>query len=355
MPQINAAPPVKLHASKHQDTGADEISVAALSGELADRQPSKAGTSVLGWTDEKLLKGAGAGVAPDEIDVPAASGLVIFGDGSDGDVTIAADTNLARDMFYNNLTVDATKTLYSKGYRIFVKGTLTNNGIISNDGGVGGNGSATDSGAGGAAAAVGSIGRVAAGGKGGRESAGANRKNGAGGGGNGGVMVIVAKTIVNNGAVIRCNGGAGGIGSLDDATAGAYEASVAGTSVTSGLGGGGGGGGNGASVPPAAGGTVTAPAAGVGGYRSSVFATILRDFVAAVLIAGGAGGGGGGTVIAVGGQGGGGGGGGGGLLVLIYNTLTPGTETAAGGAFGVGGAPDAIAGTAGTVVKIVGV
>lgn len=72
MPVTNAAPPVKLHASKHQDTGADEISIAALSGELADRQKSKAGTSVLGWTDEKLLKGAGAGVAPDEIDVPSA-------------------------------------------------------------------------------------------------------------------------------------------------------------------------------------------------------------------------------------------------------------------------------------------
>lgn len=63
---------VVAHAAKHQDTGADEISVAALSGALADRQLSKSGDATLGWTDEKLLKGAGAGVAPDEIAVPSA-------------------------------------------------------------------------------------------------------------------------------------------------------------------------------------------------------------------------------------------------------------------------------------------
>lgn len=67
---ISGIEQVVAHATKHQDTGTDEISVAALSGELADRQLSKAGSSVLGWTDEKLLKGAGAGVAPDEINVP---------------------------------------------------------------------------------------------------------------------------------------------------------------------------------------------------------------------------------------------------------------------------------------------
>ncbi len=69
MPVTNAAA-LPLHKTKHQDGGPDEVSVAALSGELADRQPSKAGTSVLGWTNLKLLRGAGAGVAPGEIDVP---------------------------------------------------------------------------------------------------------------------------------------------------------------------------------------------------------------------------------------------------------------------------------------------
>lgn len=67
---INGVEQAAPHKATHQDTGVDEISVAALSGELADRQLSKTGTSVLGWTNLKLLRGAGAGNAPTEIDVP---------------------------------------------------------------------------------------------------------------------------------------------------------------------------------------------------------------------------------------------------------------------------------------------
>ena len=63
------------HASTHQDAGGDEISVVGLSGELADRQKSKVGDSGLGWTLNKLLKGAGAGVASTEIESP--SGAIV--------------------------------------------------------------------------------------------------------------------------------------------------------------------------------------------------------------------------------------------------------------------------------------
>lgn len=51
----------------------------------------------------------------------------IFGDGSDGDVVIAtgAPVTIARDMMYNNLTVPNSATLTPRGFRIFVKGTLT--------------------------------------------------------------------------------------------------------------------------------------------------------------------------------------------------------------------------------------
>lgn len=55
-----------------------------------------------------------------------------FGDGSDGDIIISSDTNLTRDMYYNNLTINSTKTLNANGYTIFVKNTLTNNGTITN-------------------------------------------------------------------------------------------------------------------------------------------------------------------------------------------------------------------------------
>lgn len=47
-----------------------------------------------------------------------------FGDGSDGDVTISSNTSLTRDMYYDDLTIQTGFTLSTKGYRIFVKGTL---------------------------------------------------------------------------------------------------------------------------------------------------------------------------------------------------------------------------------------
>lgn len=66
------------HAVSHQDGGADEVNVAGLSGELADRQKSKVGDSTLGWTANKFLKGAGTGSNPTEVDMPtgAPSGLI---------------------------------------------------------------------------------------------------------------------------------------------------------------------------------------------------------------------------------------------------------------------------------------
>ncbi len=65
----------------------------------------------------------------------------VFWDGSDWDVTISADTTLTRDMYYNNLTINTTKKLYPNGYRIYVKGTLLNNGTISQNWNNGVNGS----------------------------------------------------------------------------------------------------------------------------------------------------------------------------------------------------------------------
>ena len=49
----------------------------------------------------------------------------MFGDGSDGDVTITTATTLTRDMYYHNLTISDFMSLNPGGYRIFVSGTLT--------------------------------------------------------------------------------------------------------------------------------------------------------------------------------------------------------------------------------------
>lgn len=77
------------HAVSHEDTGSDEIGVAALSGLLGDDQHVldaevlavaaallhssrhiPGGTDPMRWTADKLLKGAGAGADPAEIDPP---------------------------------------------------------------------------------------------------------------------------------------------------------------------------------------------------------------------------------------------------------------------------------------------
>lgn len=60
----------------------------------------------------------------------------LFGDASDGDVTITGFTTLTREMHYNNLTVTSTGELKPNGNRIFVAGTLTieSGGSINDDG-----------------------------------------------------------------------------------------------------------------------------------------------------------------------------------------------------------------------------
>lgn len=56
----------------------------------------------------------------------------MFGDGSDGDVTITSGQTiyLSNDMYYQNLTVQSGAVLFTNGFRIFVNDTLTNNGTI---------------------------------------------------------------------------------------------------------------------------------------------------------------------------------------------------------------------------------
>lgn len=49
----------------------------------------------------------------------------VFGNGADGNHTIAANTALTRDTYYRDLTVGSGVTLNPGGFRIFVSGTLT--------------------------------------------------------------------------------------------------------------------------------------------------------------------------------------------------------------------------------------
>lgn len=261
-------------------------------------------------------------------------GVGFFGDGSDGDDTISVDEDLVRDMFYNNLTIESGVYLYTKGFRIFVKGTLTlNSGIINNGGGDG----------------------VAS---------------------NGGTGTVAA----------YFNGtpdGADGVNGTNGQAGGAAQRS---------LGGNGGAGGDGGGNTGGVGGTITEVTAVNGGFRSIPMAISLYDYIGNGRITGGAAGGSGGgsAVTGAGGAGGGeilvaahtiivntngyiqtsggmggngnavgnnggGGGGGGGFIVLIYHKKTGTVTTSvAGGAGGngTGTGTNGTAGSAGTLIEL---
>lgn len=300
----------------------------------------------------------------------------IYGDGSDGDVTISSNTNLTRDMYYDNLTITGSSIwLNPNGYRIFVKGTLTINSTcrIQRDGNGGGNGTnasgatAGMGGTAGAALAAGSIpGSVAGivganGGNGGSSSSGFS--GGTGGNGN-----SVAKSVGSAGAdgVDGGKGGNSGRGSGyiggakgENGTGGTQTGTVyntiknvysaflfsdtqsstltnyTGSAGTAASGGGGGGGGY-----PAEG--VGGGGGGAGGSGSSggIILVFVRNIVlnGDITSYGGTGGNGGNGAAGVGASPGGGGGGGGGcggtggVCVVVYNKKTgAGTIVAPGG------------------------
>lgn len=54
----------------------------------------------------------------------------VFGSGLDGTVVVSTNQFLSRDMYYDTLTVNNGVTLFTNGFRVFVKNTLTNNGTV---------------------------------------------------------------------------------------------------------------------------------------------------------------------------------------------------------------------------------
>ncbi len=294
----------------------------------------------------------------------------IYGDGSDGDVTVSGTTTLTRDMYYRNLTV--TGTLNSAGFRIFVSQVLDVSGTIQAlvaDGG----GSADNIQGLGASTTWAGLGAGGAGGDGGQGqidngddgmqapdtievSAGLFLAPGAGAaGGTGG----------NGGSTAHRAGGGYGVGgtmvtrgtihaavhfwSVDDASGNSIVQLLGG----SGGGGGGGGGGDRFTNPGGGGG-----GGGAGGGLLGIWARKIVNS-GAIKAPGGNGGVGGydvESVLDIAG-GGGGGGGGGGLVYLHFDSYSgAGTVTAPGGFGGAGGlgfagyvGNDGSAGSSGTV------
>ena len=132
----------------------------------------------------------------------------LYGDGSDGDVTISVDTTLTSDMNYNSLTINSGVTLYPDGYVIYVLNTLTLNGAIDRSGNDGSiawwDGTFRRGGAGGAALPTRSVGGSASGGAGGNggiyENIQGRDANGGPGGNGGNILDGIAKSSGGNGS-----------------------------------------------------------------------------------------------------------------------------------------------------------
>lgn len=310
-------------------------------------------------------------------------GQAIYGDGSDGDVTIGANTTISRTMMYNNLTIDSTFNIYLAGYPIFVKGTLTNNGTIwdtssGKDGNNGTNAAGATKGTGGAYTGV--LGNIvfardtSMGGSNGADGGvGAGSAGTDGGGGyqsyrtyistNNPVAGAAGGKGGDSGATVGGNGGAAGAAgtiiaemprSINSVLAlGVEVTNTLFTIHASGVAGTGGGGGAGAGdgVNNGGGGGGGGDSGNPGGFVIIYTNKIINNGLISAI--GGNGGNGGNGAAGTGGNAGGGGGGGagsggnGGIIILVTDYIVTGTgsTTVAGGTKGTVGALGAGSGT----------
>ncbi len=273
-----------------------------------------------------------------------------FGDGADGNVTIAAGTTtLTRDTFYNNLTLNAGATLNPDGYGVWVKGTLTFANATSIIGSIvqnGGNGAGGVGGAGGTGRST--VGRPLPGSQAGGAGQAVNTIPGNPGTAANPCPPDYAGITGGAGGTGTAAGGAGGTSTSLGAGLGGiqmveYAISGKARGINNFAIGPGGGGGAGQSGGGGGGG-------GAGGAYTVVCARVVAAGAGGVIHADGGNGGNG----QAGGTTGGGGGGAGGVSVLVYSASTGGLPTvrAAGGTGGTpGGAGGSTAGANGAAGK----
>lgn len=230
----------------------------------------------------------------------------IFGDGSDGDIVISANTNLNRDIYPNILTVQAGVALRTNGYRVIARRAILNYGMIvcrgtnaqNQNGGTGGPSGTLGGGGDGATGILNAgvaalnLNTNAAPGYGGAGGDGGSSSGGLIAGGTGGSVFI------NGSARVRPRRIEAAINGFD------FDLAVAGILARYQ---GGAGGGSGAGLA----GLLGAGGGGGGGIVTLCAPRIYLDAGGAISVAGGQG------ADALGLNGGGGGGGGAGLIFLI--------------------------------------
>lgn len=323
------------HAASHKTGGSDSIKLDELAAPT-DVTTLNASTSQHGLLPKLDGSASKALLGDGSWGTVATGGAAVYGDGSDGNVTISTTVTLTRDMYYDTLTVANGGVLKTSGYRVFCKtACAVNSGsVIHNDGGdgadnTGGAQSPTNGTLGNGAAGVnGSSAGVAGNG----QAQGFGGNGGAGGSGTSGAGGAAGTVSMPTRSYVRA---------LPFAIIGNYYDRSAGWALAQG----------GASGGTGGAGTVNGSASGAGGGVVMLCAKAITNN-GRISANGGAGG-----SRSTGANWGGGGGGGGGLMIAVYNTLTGTTPTANGGTGGAGNGTGTAGsnGSAGTVVLLVGV
>lgn len=282
-----------------------------------------------------------------------------YGDGSDGAAVFDGTTTvlgivpsvnvytIPRDMFFTNCTVNSGVSLRTNSYRIFCRGTLTNNGTIHANGIT-----SVNAASGTATSATSTFGQNGGAGIGGNSSAGggSTAQSTAGMGGQGGTGGSgTSGTGGSGGAIAESSPARGALHSLPGAVIGSYQG-WAGSFVSAPFQAGSGGGSG------AGDGTNSGGGGGGAGSPLGVFAYVIAG-TGAIQSRGG--GGGAASASSTTGAGGGGGGGGGYVVVMSSSVLAGAvagqTIDAAGGAGGVGhgtAGTNGTSGGSGTVVLL---
>jgi len=270
--------------------------------------------------------------------------LGVFGDGSDGNFTYTPGTHtISREWNYQDLTIQAGATVKPAGFRMFMRGTLTNAGSFNDDGLA-----AVGSTLGAALAARQFLGAQSGAGAAGRSTTGAGSAGGtisSSSYGSLGVMPTGGTGGQGDGGNVGGAGGAATPGSARWASLLVYGRGS--TAVNGGSGGGAGG----CQV-----GTGTATSGGGGSGGGDVY--IAARFIVNTGTISAIGGKGGDAVSTGNGAAGGGGGGGGGHVGIITQTPSAsigGTVSAAGGTGGAaaGTGTVGVSGTAGSVSYLI--
>lgn len=325
--------------------GAPGTSITSLTGEVTATGPGAAAATVTNSAVvAKILTGLTFGpgtiLATDSIlqafgKLSNKGNSSVFPTATDGTVTIAADTPLSRDMYYDVLTINSGATLFPNGFRVFAATSIVNNGSIDRSGNNASGTAATPALAVGtlAAGTVGGAGGTAAGSAGGAASPTLGGAGGAGGLGSGGAGGAAGAQTVNS-AIL------GGVEILQGYSYAKETKNIAGTSIVGGTGAGGGGG--------------DGVAGGAGGGGGGALVVVTRSLTGTGSIK--AMGGNGFTPVTGGNKGGGGGGGGGIICIASENDIlaTSLTLSVSGGsgASGTGTGVSGVNGSAGRIYLV---